>query len=57
MTQEVGRRHFGCSKLEGVQLEDQEGSGTAASHWEARLMVVNLISLLIIFYQSQRMKL
>ena len=57
MTQEVGRRHFGCSKLEGVQLEDQEGSGTAASHWEARLMVVNLISLLMIFYQSQRMKL
>ena len=57
MAQEVGQHHFDCSKLEGVQLEDQGGSGTAGSHWEERLMVVNLISLLKIFYQLQRMKL
>ena len=46
MTQEVGRRHFGCSKLEGVQLEDQGGSGTAASHWEERLLIVNYHSII-----------
>ena len=40
MTQEVGKRHFGCSKLDGVQLEDQGGSGTAGSHWEERLLLV-----------------
>ena len=43
--QEVGQRHFGCSTLEGVQLEDQGGSGTAASHWEKRLLLVNYHSI------------
>ncbi|XP_019850941.1 PREDICTED: leishmanolysin-like peptidase [Amphimedon queenslandica] len=35
---EVGRRHFNCNTLEGVQLEDQGGGGTAGSHWEKRLL-------------------
>ncbi len=32
-----GKAHFNCSTLEGVQLEDQGGDGTAGSHWEARI--------------------
>jgi len=32
------REIFGCSSLEGVELENQGGSGTAGSHWEMRVM-------------------
>jgi leishmanolysin-like peptidase len=35
---EEGRRHFNCSTLEGVQLEDQGGAGTGSSHWEKRIV-------------------
>ncbi len=42
--QEEGRGHFNCSTLEGVQLEDQGGSGTAGSHWEARITKVTTIN-------------
>lgn len=31
------RKHFNCSKLEGAELEDQGGDGTALTHWEKRL--------------------
>uniref|UniRef100_A0A914WX98 Leishmanolysin-like peptidase n=1 Tax=Plectus sambesii TaxID=2011161 RepID=A0A914WX98_9BILA len=31
-------RHFGCSELEGVELENQGGDGTALTHWEKRLL-------------------
>jgi len=31
------RDHFGCTDLEGVELEDYGGSGTAGSHWELRV--------------------
>jgi len=31
------RRHFNCSTLEGLELEDDGGSGTASSHWERRV--------------------
>ena len=41
--QETGRIHFNCSTLEGVQLEDQGGSGTALSHWESRILEVHII--------------
>lgn len=30
------RKHFGCEELEGAQLEDGGGAGTASSHWEMR---------------------
>ena len=30
------RKHFGCDSLEGAQLEDGGGAGTAVSHWEMR---------------------
>ena len=31
------RRHFNCEKLEGAELEDQGGDGTALTHWEKRI--------------------
>ena len=31
------RRHFGCDDLEGAELENQGGEGTALTHWEKRL--------------------
>uniref|UniRef100_A0A0M3JY20 Leishmanolysin-like peptidase n=1 Tax=Anisakis simplex TaxID=6269 RepID=A0A0M3JY20_ANISI len=34
--QEV-RRHFNCDHLEGAELENQGGDGTAFTHWEKRL--------------------
>ncbi|XP_063706190.1 leishmanolysin-like peptidase [Culicoides brevitarsis] len=35
---EEARRHFNCSKLEGAELEDQGGEGTALTHWEKRIL-------------------
>ncbi|XP_013144532.1 PREDICTED: leishmanolysin-like peptidase isoform X2 [Papilio polytes] len=31
------REHFNCSDLEGAELEDQGGDGTALTHWEKRV--------------------
>ncbi|XP_069364252.1 leishmanolysin-like peptidase [Maniola hyperantus] len=31
------RQHFNCSELEGAELEDQGGDGTALTHWEKRV--------------------
>ena len=31
------RRHFKCSDLEGAELENQGGEGTALTHWEKRV--------------------
>uniref|UniRef100_A0A914GTQ9 Leishmanolysin-like peptidase n=1 Tax=Globodera rostochiensis TaxID=31243 RepID=A0A914GTQ9_GLORO len=31
------RTHFGCDRLEGAELENQGGDGTAMTHWEKRL--------------------
>lgn len=31
------RDHFNCSTLEGAELEDQGGEGTALTHWEKRV--------------------
>ena len=36
---EVARKYFNCSDLEGVELEDYGGEGTAGSHWEARILL------------------
>ena len=36
---QVGRKYFNCDSLEGVALEDSGGSGTAGSHWEARILL------------------
>lgn len=35
----TAQKHFGCSALQGVEIEDQGGSGTAGSHWESRVML------------------
>lgn len=34
------REHFNCSLLEGAELEDQGGEGTALTHWEKRILEV-----------------
>lgn len=31
------QKHFGCPVLEGAELENQGGDGTALTHWEKRL--------------------
>mmetsp|Transcript_24870 Transcript_24870/g.41759 ORF Transcript_24870/g.41759 Transcript_24870/m.41759 type:complete len:349 (-) Transcript_24870:34-1080(-) len=31
------REHFACPSLNGAELEDQGGTGTAGSHWETRI--------------------
>jgi len=36
VVQEV-RDHFDCQELEGAELEDQGGDGTALTHWEKRI--------------------
>ncbi|CAI4228856.1 unnamed protein product [Auanema sp. JU1783] len=34
---EEARKHFGCPTLEGAELENQGGDGTALTHWEKRV--------------------
>ena len=43
-SQAVGRRHFGCPSLGGVEVENQGGSGTALSHWEKRILEVKQLT-------------
>jgi hypothetical protein len=33
-----GRRHYGCSALQGVPLETEGGNGTARTHWKLRAL-------------------
>lgn len=35
----AAKKHFNCSEVTGVELEDLGGAGTAGSHWEARIML------------------
>jgi leishmanolysin-like peptidase len=35
--------HFGCATLQGVELENQGGRGTAMDHWEQRILGVSII--------------
>lgn len=34
----AGRRYHSCNSLDGVEIEDQGGAGTAGNHWERRTM-------------------
>jgi hypothetical protein len=34
----TAQKHFNCNTLEGLELENQGGDGTAGSHWEERIM-------------------
>ena len=36
---EKAKKYFNCETLEGVELENQGGEGTAGSHWEARILL------------------
>ena len=33
---QLGKEHYGCDELVGVEVEDDGGPGTAGSHWEKR---------------------
>jgi len=35
---QAAKKHFNCDLLEGLEVEDDGGSGTITSHWEERLM-------------------
>ena len=35
----TARQHFNCTSLNGIPLENQGGSGSAGSHWEARYLL------------------
>eukprot|EP00741_Cyanophora_paradoxa_P006309 tig00000989_g6116.t1 len=41
---QAARAHFGCTTLNGAELEDQGGTGTAGSHWEARVLLNELMA-------------
>ena len=36
---EVAKKYFACDSIEGVELENLGGEGTAGSHWEARILL------------------
>lgn len=40
---EAAKKHYNCSTLKGVELENQGGTGTAGSHWESRTMLGELM--------------
>ena len=46
------RSHFGCPTLEGAELEDQGGDGTALTHWEKRIFQVNIFTDTHVLLQS-----
>ena len=35
----VAKKYFNCSDIDGVELEEYGGTGTAGSHWEARILL------------------
>ena len=35
----VAKKYFNCENLEGVELEESGGGGTASSHWESRILL------------------
>lgn len=39
--QREARSFFDCQELQGVELENQGGSGSALSHWEQRILEVH----------------
>ena len=45
--------HFGCPTLQGVELENQGGPGTAMDHWEQRILGVSATIELIILQQQE----
>ena len=35
----LGKKYFNCENIDGVELEEFGGSGTAGSHWESRILL------------------
>ena len=35
----VAKKYYNCNSIEGVELENEGGTGTAGSHWEARILL------------------
>ena len=48
---ERARKYFNCDKLEGLELEDQGGRGSAISHWEQRVLLGEYMGAVI--YQEE----
>jgi leishmanolysin-like peptidase len=42
---EEARLHFDCPTMEGAELEDQGGDGTALTHWEKRIFQARMFIL------------
>ncbi|EPY25204.1 leishmanolysin [Angomonas deanei] len=53
---EKAKDHFGCETLDGVEIEDGGGAGTAGSHWKGRIFLeeamVGVITTAALFYSS-----
>ena len=48
---EIAKKYFNCSNIEGVELEDQGGIGSALSHWEQRVLLGDYMGAVI--YQEE----
>ena len=38
------RNYFGCQEMDGIEIEDDGGSGTAGTHWEKRVFYQEFIA-------------
>ena len=36
---EVAKKYYNCPDIDGIELEESGGGGTAGSHWEARILL------------------
>lgn len=36
---QAAQKHFNCSSISGIELENQGSNGTLGAHWEARIML------------------
>ena len=48
---EHAKKYFNCSSIEGVELEDQGGTGSSGSHWEQRILLGDYMGAVI--YQEE----
>ena len=48
---EISRKYFNCSRIDGIELEDQGMAGTAKSHWEQRILLGDYMGAVI--YQEE----
>ena len=48
---EHAKKYFNCDSIEGVELEDQGGTGSSGSHWEQRILLGEYMGAVI--YQEE----